>query len=130
LEDLTNIRVQKRLGRNFNRKLSNWNFSELEQIMSYKAENLGKRIMKIDGRYSSQKCSKCGHTERSNRKLSEFHCKECGLKLHADLNASRNIAQAGISGLSRVSVSHPIVAPMTCASGEIVTSQRYSVVGS
>lgn len=128
LEDLTNIRVQKRLGRNFNHKLSNWNFSELEQILSYKAENVGKRVIKIDGRYTSQKCSKCEHIERSNRKLSEFHCKKCGFQLHADLNAARNIAQAGISGLSRLRVNQPIVAPMSSKrnnENEAVTSPRY-----
>lgn len=127
LEDLTNIRAQKRLGRNFNRKLSNWNFSELEQILGYKAENLGKSVIKIDGRYSSQKCSKCGHTERSNRKLSEFHCKKCGLELHADLNAARNIAQAGISGLSRLHVNQPNVALMSFVRNDengVVTSPR------
>lgn len=103
LEDLTNIRVQKRLGKRFNRKLGNWSFDELEQIMTYKAEGLGKKVISIDARYSSQKCSKCGYITRSNRTLSEFKCGSCGLKLHADLNAARNIAQDGISGLSRLS---------------------------
>jgi putative transposase len=130
LEDLTHIRVQKRLGKSFNRKLSNWNFYELEQILAYKAENLGKQIIKVDARYSSQKCSRCGHIERSNRNLSEFCCKKCGFKLHADLNAARNIAQAGISGLSRLQVNQPNVALKSCPKdndeNEVVTSPRHS----
>ncbi|MCK9406656.1 MULTISPECIES: zinc ribbon domain-containing protein [Methanothrix] len=31
-----------------------------------------------------------------------IRCRKCGFELHADLNASRNIAQAGISCLSRL----------------------------
>jgi IS605 OrfB family transposase len=41
LEDLSKIRVQKRRGTDFNRKLNNWSFYELEQFLRYKAEALG-----------------------------------------------------------------------------------------
>lgn len=132
LEDLTNIRVQKRLGRRFNQKLGNWSFNELEQILKYKAEGIGKQVLSIDGRYSSQKCSKCGYISRSNRKLSHFKCGSCGFELHSDLNAARNIAQAGISGLSRLSVNQPNVAPMSSSrncENEVVTSPHPLGVG-
>ena len=131
LEDLTNIRVQKRLGKRFNQKLGNWSFNELEQIMKYKAEGIGKKVILIDGRYSSQKCSKCGYTSRSNRKTSDFKCGSCGLKLHADLNAARNIAEAGISCLGRLSVNEPNVAQTNPIMGEneAVTSPPSLEVG-
>lgn len=109
LEDLTSIRVQSRKGKDFNRKLNNWSFFQLAQFLEYKAEALGKRVIYIDPRYSSQKCSKCGDIRKSNRKGSSYHCKACGFSLHSDLNASRNIAQAGISCLSRLSVNQPNV---------------------
>ncbi|MFA5247967.1 MAG: transposase [Candidatus Paceibacterota bacterium] len=110
LEDLTKIRVQKRRGKIFNRKLNNWSFFELEQFIRYKAENLGKRVIFIDARYTSQKCSICGHVYKGNRNGSSFKCCKCGFELHADLNASRNIAQDGISVLSRLPVNQPNVA--------------------
>jgi putative transposase len=103
LEDLTSIRVQSRKGKEFNRKLNNWSFYQLAQFLEYKAEAIGKAIIYIDPRYSSQKCSKCGNIKKSNRKGNSYHC-SCGFDIHADLNASRNIAQAGISCLSRLSV--------------------------
>ena len=109
LEDLTSIRVQSRKGKEFNRKLNNWAFYQLAQFLEYKAEALGKTVLYIDPRYSSQKCSKCGDIRKSNRKGPSFHCKNCGFQIHADLNASRNIAQAGISCLSRLSVNQPNV---------------------
>lgn len=109
LEDLTSIRVQSRKGKDFTRKLNNWSFYQLAQFIEYKAEALGKLVLYIDPRYSSQKCSKCGDIRKSNRKGNSYHCKSCGFQLHSDLNASRNIAQAGISCLSRLSVNQPNV---------------------
>lgn len=113
LEDLTSIRVQNRKGKNFNRKLSNWSFYQLEQFIRYKAEALGKRVVSVDPRYSSQKCSKCGHTYRGNRDGSSYRCRNCGFQIHADLNAARNIAHAGITCLSRLSVNQPNVGMST-----------------
>ena len=110
LEDLTKIRVQNRRGSEFNRKLNNWSFFELERFIRYKAENLGKQVVSVDARFTSQKCSVCGHVYKGNRQGSSFRCRNCGFELHADLNASRNIAQAGISGLSRSPVNRPNVA--------------------
>lgn len=103
LEDLSKIRVQKRKGKEFNKKLNSWPFYQLEQFITYKAEGSGKQVILVDARYTSQKCSKCGHTYKGNREGSAFKCRKCGFELHADLNASRNIAQAGISCLSRPS---------------------------
>jgi IS605 OrfB family transposase len=110
LEDLSKIRVQKRRSRAFNQKLNTWSFYELEQFLRYKAEALGKQVLFVDARYTSQKCSVCGHTYKGNREGHLFRCRKCGFQLHADLNAARNIAQAGISCLSRLSVNQPNVA--------------------
>jgi putative transposase len=109
LEDLSKIRVQKRRGKEFDRKLNNWSFYQLEQFLRYKAEALGKRVILVDSRYTSQKCSHCGHTYKGNRDGSDFLCRSCGFHVHADLNASRNIAQAGISGMGRLPVNQPNV---------------------
>ncbi len=110
LENLSKIRVQKRRGTDFNRKLNAWAFYQLEQFITYKAEGLGKQTVLVDARFTSQKCSACGHVYKGNRHGSQFLCRSCGFELHADLNASRNIAQAGISGLGRLPVNQPNVA--------------------
>lgn len=110
LEDLTSIRVQNRKGKDFNRKLNSWAFYQLAQFLEYKAEALGKSVIYVDPRFSSQKCSKCGDIRKENRFGSSYHCKSCGFQIHADLNAAINIAQAGISCMSRVSVNNPNVA--------------------
>ena len=47
--------------------------------------------------YSSQTCSKpsCGYVDKKNRpKQAEFVCRACGHKIHADVNAARNLEGA------------------------------------
>jgi len=111
MEDLKNMLRDK--GRRFNSKLGSWSFNELGEFVRYKAEELGKPIMKVNPRHTSQICSKCGHTERLNRKGSRFRCRECGYELNADLNASRNIANLGMSQFGRLQVNQPNVAVAT-----------------
>jgi len=97
LEDLS--KIKKRAGRpksrQFRRKLGNWSYYQLQQFIEYKAEALGKSVIYVEPAYTSQECSKCGFTDKSNRHGSVFHCKKCGYELNADLNASRNIASRG-----------------------------------
>ncbi len=90
LEKLSKMNVKKH-GKRFNRKISNWSYYQLEQLLRYKAEAIGKRVEYVDARYTSQRCNCCGHIERSNRKGDNFKCKNCGHEDGADLNASKNI---------------------------------------
>lgn len=100
LEDLSSInsRTKKKLGKRFNKQLGSWAYFQLEQFLKYKAEEKGIQVIKIDPSYTSQKCSKCGHTERKNRSSSNFKCLKCGYTANADLNASRNIKQNWVEG--------------------------------
>jgi IS605 OrfB family transposase len=91
LEDLTGIARGKRKGKVLNKWLSSWAFYQLEQLIKYKAELLGKEVVMADARYTSQKCSNCSYTEKANRKGSHFCCLRCGYENHSDLNAAINI---------------------------------------
>jgi tRNA(Ile2) C34 agmatinyltransferase TiaS len=65
--------------------------------------------------YTSQECSRCGHTSQENRKnQSEFECKKCKLRLNADVNAARVIkkrylAKSGKTAVCGRPVNPPIV---------------------
>ena len=111
LEDLVGIWKERQMGKKLNNKLSTWAFYQFEQILSYKAEELGKRVIFIDASYTSQRCSKCGHIDPSLRHGSRFRCLSCGFELHADLNAARNIADAGRSCIGRLFVNQPNAPP-------------------
>jgi len=68
-----------------------WCFDKLYQFVKYKAEEKGIKVVQIDPKNTSRKCSRCGYVEKSNRRKAVFKCKECGYELHADFNASKNI---------------------------------------
>jgi len=92
LEDLTDIRERVKARKKERRRIHAWSFARLKSFVEYKAELKGCFVEYVDPRYTSQKCSRCGHTEKANRKTqSWFVCKDCGFQHNADLNASKNI---------------------------------------
>jgi putative transposase len=79
-----------------NRKLakaiSEVSWYQFRTMLEYKCNWYGKKLVIVDPRYTSQKCNKCGHTEKDNRLTqSEFICKSCGHTDNADINAAKNI---------------------------------------
>lgn len=97
VEQLTGIRDRSQKMRKAQRRdINGWAFYQLEQFIRYKAETLGFELLHVDAAYTSQGCSRCGHTERANRYRNRFRCKACGFELHADLGGARNVALRGI----------------------------------
>ena len=74
---------------------SSW--ARLITMISYKAEDAGRRVVKVNPRYTSQRCSHCGHVAAENRDKEKFACLCCGHREHADINAARNILRAGLA---------------------------------
>lgn len=74
---------------------NNWAFGQLRKFISYKAQLVGVPVYLVDPKYTSQRCSACGHTERRNRRnRAEFCCVACGHASPADYNAALNIEWA------------------------------------
>jgi IS605 OrfB family transposase len=96
LEDLTGIRERGMRGKKFRIQVNTWAFHQLQTYIEYKAKEAGLRVLYVDPAYTSQGCSRCGYTARSNRYGKHFRCGACGLRLHADLNGARNIRLRGI----------------------------------
>jgi transposase len=98
--------------------MHSWSFAQLFAFISYKAEESGIDVIRIDPRHTSQTCSTCGYQARNNRRSQGlFLCRTCGYCLNADLNASYNIrekyitslADSGISSVGGLPVNQPIV---------------------
>ena len=51
------------------------------------------RVRLVDPKYTSQRCSTCGHVAKESRESqAAFRCVACGFACNADLNAALNIA--------------------------------------
>ncbi len=62
------------------------------EFLTYKAEKVGKRVIRIDESFTSQKCCICGTIKK--RKLSERNIKcNCGNQIDRDINAAINIME-------------------------------------
>lgn len=81
------------LSRRMNRLVFNCGRSVVKAKLIDLEERLGIVSDEVDPAYTSQRCSSCGHVHRSNRNGNTFKCRRCGLHLHADVNAARNILQ-------------------------------------
>jgi len=71
-----------------------WN--QFAQVLASKAEEAGRRFIAIDPRDTSQICSQCGTMVKKKLSTRWHKCPVCGLHLHRDINASRNILRLGI----------------------------------
>jgi len=77
------------------KSISDAGWGTFVNILSFKAESAGRIVTKVNPAYTSQDCSGCG--ERVPKKLSQRKhiCPHCGLELHRDTNAARNIIKKG-----------------------------------
>ncbi len=96
LEDLTGIRfTSKRRNKKFRTKLGRWNFSQLRQYITYKAQLNGVPLVVVLPAYTSKTCHCCKHIgKRTNKR---FECANCGTIVDADFNASINIASLAVA---------------------------------
>lgn len=79
-----------------NKMLKDWSYYDLQQKIEYKAKEQGIEVKKVNPKYTSKRCNKCGCIHEDNRDCknsqAKFECKVCGHKDNADINASKNIA--------------------------------------
>jgi transposase len=85
-----------------------WRYYQLQQFIEYKAREKGIEPKKINPRYTSRRCNKCGYINKNfdrayrdketakSGKPAQFVCPECGYKEGPDYNAARNIATIDI----------------------------------
>lgn len=96
MEDLSGINSKSKF-------LRNWSYFELQTYLTYKAKEVGIKVVKISPKYTSQRCSCCGYINEGNRPKDDgqdkFECLACEYKTNADFNAARNIAEPRIETL-------------------------------
>lgn len=101
-----NPNLSKRLNRILSRFGKGVIASKLEAIK----EEYGIKVTYINPAYTSQTCHSCGYIDKHNRKTqSEFECKFCGSKTHADVNGARNIKARSSSEMGSVYKSKKLI---------------------
>ena len=80
-----------------------WPYYDLEQKLIYKAERNHQKVIKVDPKYTSQRCPACGHTAKSNRDKRNhiFRCGQCGYTSNDDRIGAMNLCSMGIQYLAQ-----------------------------
>ena len=82
--------------RGLNRSISDASWYGLTQKLEYLAAKLGKKLYKVNPKYTSQTCSKCRHVDKNSRNGEKFICTNCGPIYDANLQAARNVKAKAI----------------------------------
>ena len=79
-----------------NKSLDDAAFGQFVQVLEYVGRKLGKRIIKVDPKGTSQHCWEC--LNRVSKSLSQrWHsCRLCGLELDRDYNSALLIQKIGL----------------------------------
>lgn len=118
-----NGRASKRA---LSRAISDAGWASFRTMLEQKAERAGKRVVAVNPAYTSQRCNQCGHTAAANRPTQDtFRCRSCGHTEHADINAARNILEAGLALSGRGALRNP--EPRSAAGCEASTRLNWEV---
>ena len=97
VEDL-NINKMKEEGKypKINKSIADVAWRDFLDKLNYKAENAGRKVIKINPAYTSQTCSKCYSRQKLSLGDRIFKCDNCKQVINRDLNASLNILRLGL----------------------------------
>ena len=88
-----------------NRSILDAGWRQLVNLLSYKAEGAGRKLVRVAAPHTSQTCGACGATDRASRPdRDRFCCTTCGHSAHADANAAQVIL--GVA-TGRISITRP-----------------------
>jgi putative transposase len=79
-----------------NRSILDASWGDLISKIEYLAAKLGKIVLKVNPKYTSQTCSACGCIDSASRDREKFICTDCGYFAHADIQAAINIKNRAI----------------------------------
>lgn len=97
VEDL-DVKGLKEKGHNkgMHRNIHDAAWARFIMMIDYKAESAGRRLIKVEARGTTQRCSKCGADVPKGLKDRVHDCPNCGLAVDRDYNAAMNTLIAGL----------------------------------
>lgn len=97
-------------GNKLNKSIADVAWHQLVQFTTYKAESAGRRVVLVDPRNTSKRCSRCTVLVPKDLSVRKHNCPHCGLVLDRDHNAAINILALGLQRISATSVDEAIEA--------------------
>jgi putative transposase len=92
--DMPGRNVRAKVG--LNRSILDQGWGGFVRQLEYKTQWRGGWLDTSQGAAAPQTCSACGHVHSENRpSQAVFHCRACGHKENADINAAKNIRARG-----------------------------------
>jgi putative transposase len=89
---------------NFARSISDASWSKFISMLSYKAEKAGKKLVRVNPKNTSQRCSGCDELVPKSLSVRTHSCPHCGLVIDRDWNAAKNILRKAVVGLGERNV--------------------------
>jgi len=75
----------------FSKHISDASWNKFIQMLSYKAESAGRKLICVDPRGTSQECNNCHQIVKKELSERVHHCPFCNVTIDRDINAAINI---------------------------------------
>src|SRR5262249_46644808 len=77
------------------KSISDAGWGQFIMIVIFKAEEAGRKVIKVNPSYTSRDCSRCGHRNELTLATRVYRCSQCGLVIHRDRSGAKGIEQKG-----------------------------------
>lgn len=94
--DVKDLKEKRGYGKTMRRNIHDAAWSRFAMMLDYKAESAGRRLIKVNHKDTSEKCSRCGHIVEKTLAERLHQCPVCGYMADRDYNAALNILIAGV----------------------------------
>ena len=86
-----NLNIRVMVKSNFSKQILDAGWGGFLSKLTYKAEEAGRKFIKVSPKNTSQNCSRCGERVQKSLSIRIHSCNKCGLILDRDVNAAKNI---------------------------------------
>ena len=96
--DISNMmNKDNKISKTMNRSIMEQTWHKFIQMLTYKAENAGGWVKRVNPKNTTQQCSSCGHIpdEKIGLNIRTYKCSVCGFIEDRDVNAAKNILNRG-----------------------------------
>jgi putative transposase len=73
-------------------------------MLKFKAESAGTKVIEINPKNTTKKCSNCGNIQEIPLSQRTYYC-DCGLEMDRDVNSAKNILAQGLGFVENETVS-------------------------